>query len=73
MPATVGAVNINTVRESGVFTIGNSLVINPKRNEKFYAGSGFGNTGSTVSTHTDFSFTHTYDSDSEDNSNIDNN
>ncbi|MDN4522904.1 spore germination protein [Fictibacillus fluitans] len=63
MSATVGSINIKIIQQSAVLNFGDARVIQPKRSEKSYTGSGFGNTGNNIATETYYSETRTFDND----------
>ncbi|MDM5199421.1 spore germination protein [Fictibacillus enclensis] len=71
MSATVGSIDIKKIHQSSVLNFGDAKLIQPKRSEKSYTGSGFGNTGNNIATQTYYSETRTFDNDQvDDNGNI---
>ncbi|MEW9668734.1 spore germination protein [Ammoniphilus sp. 3BR4] len=63
MPAIVGAVNINSIGNSGVFNIGDVYNISPKSAVKTFAGAGSFVTGNNLKINNHQSVTNTYDAD----------
>lgn len=63
MPSIVGAVKVNSIGSSGVFNIGDVLLISPTSSAKTFAGAGSFNTGDHLKVTNHRSATNTYDRD----------
>lgn len=66
MPAIVGAVNVNSIGNSGIFHIGDVFQMSPVSSAKTFAGAGSFNTGDYISVSNTNSQTNTYDQDVND-------
>ncbi|MBM7694000.1 spore germination protein PA [Peribacillus deserti] len=66
MPAIVGAVQVISIGDSGVFNIGDVYKIAPFSFSKTFAGAGSFNTGDRISVNNQVSSTNTYDADGAD-------
>jgi spore germination protein PA len=66
MPAIVGAVNVNSIGNAGIFHIGDVFQMSPYSAAKTFAGSGSFNTGDRVTVSNTNSQTNTYDQDVND-------
>lgn len=63
MPAIVGAVNVNSIGNSGIFHIGDVFQMSPTSVAKTFAGAGSFNTGDAITVSNTNSQTNTYDQD----------
>ncbi|QFT88316.1 putative spore germination protein GerPA [Bacillus sp. THAF10] len=66
MPAIVGAVNVNSIGNSGVFQIGDVFQMSLASTAKTFAGAGSFNTGDYITVSNTNSQTNTYDGDAVD-------
>lgn len=66
MPAIVGAVNVNSISNSGIFHIGDVFQMSPSSVAKTFAGAGSFNTGDSITISNTNNQTNTNDQDISD-------